>query len=131
MAFWFGALLPLCIVSAREPAITSAKLLDAFSTVATVLVPIIFFAGVGMAVILVPSTTGLRKPYGEFLIAKVESFAVLMGLASLNKWRLVPALAIGGKPVLMALRRSMVTEYVLIIGVLTATAIMTAFFSPE
>lgn len=131
VAFWFGALPPLYAASKRESPILAAKLLERFSTAAGALVPLIFLAGVAMAVILVPGMNTLRQPYGELLLAKVAGFAVLMGLASLNKWRLAPAIASGGKPALVALRRSLAAEYVLITGVLTVTAIMTAFFSPQ
>ena len=131
VAFWFGALPALYIASKRESAVVLVKLLDTFSVVATALVPLIFLVGVAMAVILMASMAILRQPYGEFLIAKMTSFAVLMGLASLNKWRLVPAIKNGGLSMLSALRRSVATEYLFIFGLITATAAMTALFSPE
>lgn len=131
VAFWFGALLPLSIACATEPAAVAVKLVNAFSGVATGLVPVIFLAGLGMAVILVPSWTVFRQPYGELLIAKVAGFATLMGLAALNKWRLGPAISSGGSRAVKALRRSMGAEYMVILCVLIATAIMTGFFSPD
>ena len=131
IAFWFGALLPLNQACAREPPVVAAKVVNAFSAIATWLVPVIFLAGLGMAVILVPSWGVFRQPYGELLIVKVVGFAALMGLAALNKWRLGPGIASGGQVAVMALRRSVAAEYVLILGVLTVTAIMTGFFSPQ
>jgi len=59
------------------------------------------------------------------------AFAVLMGFAALNKWRLVPAMEVAQAQSLPALRRSMLAEFCLIIGVLAVTATMTTFFSPE
>ena len=109
----------------------AAKLVSAFSVIATALVPVIFVAGLGMALLLVPSWAVLWQPYGALLIVKIAGFAALMGLASLNKWRLGPAIASGEERALKALRWSVAGEYVLILAVLTATAIMTMFFSPE
>ena len=43
-----------------------------------------------MAVLLLPNLSALSEPYGKLLIAKVVGFALLMGLAAANKWRLGP-----------------------------------------
>jgi putative copper export protein len=48
--------------------------------------------GVALALRLVPSVDVLAQPYGELLLAKPGGFGLLMGLASLNKWRLGPAI---------------------------------------
>jgi putative copper export protein len=91
---------------------------------------VILLAGIVMAVLLLPNVSALSEPYGELLIAKVVGFAVLMGLAAANKWRLGPALAHGPVSGLW-FRRSVAAEYVLIAAVLAITAVMTSFFSPE
>jgi putative copper export protein len=65
------------------------------------------------------------------LIAKAVGFALLMGLAAANKWRLGPALGSGIVGSGQWFRRSVATEYVLIAAVLAITAVMTSFFSPE
>ena len=131
VAFWFGALWPLYLASLRETALQAAQITERFTAMATWLVPLIFVAGLGMALILLPGITALSEPYGLLLIAKVAGFTVLMGLAAANKWRLGPALARepvnGGR----WFRRSLAGEYVLIAAVLTVTAVMTSFFSPE
>jgi putative copper export protein len=75
--------------------------------------------------------SALSEPYGELLIAKVIGFALLMGLAAANKWRLGPALVHGAVQSGRWFRRSAAVEYVLIAAVLTLTAVMTSFFSPE
>jgi putative copper export protein len=62
------------------------------------------------------------------LLAKVTVFALLMGLASLNKWRFGPACAEGDT---RAFKRTVLIEYVLICVVLVITAVMTTFYSPE
>jgi putative copper resistance protein D len=130
VAFWFGALWPLYLASLRETPARAADITEGFTAVATWLVPVILLAGIAMAVLLLPNISALGEPYGKLLIAKVVGFAVLMGLAAANKWRLGPALVHG--PVQGGrFRRSVAAEYVLIAAVLTITAVMTSFFSPE
>ncbi len=72
----------------------------------------------------------LWTAYGVSLLAKVSGFAALMGLATLNKWRLGPAIAAGHAPALRNFQRSVVAEWSLIVAVLVVTATMTGLFSP-
>ncbi len=131
VAFWFGALAPLYLASSRETPRRACEVIEAFTARATWLVPVILLTGVAMAALLLPSLSALREPYGELLIAKVVGFAVLMGLAAANKWRLGPALAAGTAESGRRFRLAVAVEYVLIVGVLAVTAVMTTFFSPE
>jgi copper resistance protein D len=131
VAFWLGALAPLSLASLRETPARAADLTERFTALATWLVPIILVAGVAMAAVLLPSVSALRESYGELLIAKIVGFALLMGLAAANKWRLGPALARGTAQTGLWFRRCVAIEYVLIAFVLTITAVMTSFFSPE
>jgi copper resistance protein D len=131
VAFWFGALWPLYIASLRETPRRVFNIIERFTAVATWLVPMILAAGVAMAVLLLPNLAALGEPYGELLIAKVAGFALLMGLAAANKWRLGPALAQGTLQSGRWFRRSVAVEYVLIAAVLSITAVMTSLFSPE
>jgi putative copper export protein len=131
VAFWFGALIPLYLVSSRQGPQTVGPLVQAFTAVATWLVPGILLAGLVLTVALVPGVAVFRQPYGQLLIAKLTGFAALMALAALNKWRLGPAISRGDGTALLRFRRSVAAEAWLIVGVLAATAVMTTFFSPE
>jgi putative copper export protein len=128
VAFWLGALWPLYIAAKKEPAPTAARVIDRFSVTATWLVPLILLAGIGLTAILLPSLDTFRQPYGQLLLAKLAGFAVLMAMASLNKWSFGPACAEGNTS---AFRRTVIVEFILISLVLTATAIMTMFYSPD
>ncbi len=130
VAFWFGALLPFAVASTRESITSNARLIEDFSRIATWLVPIIFVAGLAMAVVLLPDWDSLLSPYGISLIAKIAGFSVLMGLAALNKWRLGSLIDAGQTPALATFRRSVLAEWVLIAAVLVVTALMTALYSP-
>ena len=130
VAFWFGALAPLFMMIAREPAHVACAVLQRYSRLAGILVPLIPVVGMTMAFVLLPDLAALRRPYGVLLGLKLLGFATLMVLAALNRWRWVPALAAGAAPARTALRRSLVGEYLLIVAVLLATAVLTTFYSP-
>jgi putative copper resistance protein D len=131
VAFWFGALWPLCLLTLRESWERVARVVAVFSAAAFWLVPLILIAGVAMAVLLLPNVAALRQPYGELLLTKAGLFAVLLGCGAINKWRLGPALARGELLAGRRFRRVVIAEYVLMVIVLSVTAVMTTFFSPE
>jgi putative copper resistance protein D len=131
VAFWFGALGPLYLVSAHEPAETSSGVVAQFSARALWLVPALFVAGVVLAAGLLPDLAALRRPYGLLLLTKVTGFCVLMLFAALNRWRFGPALRSGEAAAGRRFRSALVAEYALIVAVLCVTAVMTTFFSPE
>ncbi|MBV8804296.1 MAG: CopD family protein [Sinobacteraceae bacterium] len=128
VAFWMGSLWPLYLAADREPHGDAARLIDAFSRIGAWLVPIIFVAGLALTALLVPSLSTFEQPYGQLLLAKVAIFAVLMALATLNKWRFGPACEVGDT---RAFKRTVVLEYALICLVLAITATMTMFYSPD
>lgn len=131
VTFWFGALVPLYLAANRESPKDAAAVTEAFSALAVWIVPVLFAVGVVLAVFIVKTFAALRSTYGALLLAKVTGFAVLMGLATLNKWRLGPALAQGDPRIGAWFRRSLTMEYLLIAAVLSVTAVMTGFYSPD
>ena len=130
-AFWFGALMPLYLISIRETSIIAAQVTAAFSQIAFWLVPCILIAGSLLGLALVRHLAEFSTDYGLSLIMKFAGFSVLMGLAALNKWRLGPAIATGNARALKSFRRSLCAEYLLIATVLSVTAVMTTLYSPE
>jgi copper resistance protein D len=88
-------------------------------------------SGLMLSVLLLKGFAGLRTTYGHLLLVKLAGFAALMGLGALNKWRLGPAVGRGDPRATAAFRRSLKTEYILIAGVLSVTAILTSFYSPD
>jgi putative copper export protein len=129
-AFWFGAL--GCL---RRPVLAASgaayvALLGRFSARALWLVPLLALAGVLLAATLLPDWAALRRPYGLLLLTKATLFAVLMGLAALNRQRLVPGLARGDPQAPARLAMTLRAEYLLVLVVLAVTAWMTGAFSP-
>jgi copper transport protein len=128
VAAWLGALLPLYLVAKNEPPAITGRLVESFSVRAAWVVPIILLAGITLTALLVPTLAIFKQPYGELLLVKISLFAVLMAMASLNKWHFGPACAEGNAA---AFKRTVIIEYVLICVVLATTAAMTTFYSPE
>ena len=131
VAFWFGALVPLYLVSLRETAQTSGRIVAEFSARAIWLVPGLLLAGVVLACLLLPDLAALRRPYGELLIGKILAFGALMMLAAANKWRFGPALSRGDAAAGRRFRYTVAAECGLIAAVLCLTAVLTTFYSPE
>ena len=131
VAFWYGSLLPLSLVSSREPPATAASIVEKFSARAIWLVPALFLAGLILAVMLLPDLAALHRPYGELLLTKVSGFCALMLLASLNRWRFGPALRRGELAAGRRFRCTVVMEFALLATILCVTAVMTSLYSPD
>jgi copper resistance protein D len=131
VAFWLGALWPLYGVARREEPAVRGRIVESFSTAAMRLVPVIFVAGVFMSVALVPSLSSLRTPYGQLLVTKVIGFFALIVLAAVNRAYLGPALSYDKRRPVAAFRGVVLVEWAIIVAIVAATAVMTAFFSPR
>ena len=128
VAAWLGSLWPLYLAAKQEAPLATGRVIDRFSAAAAWLVPLILLAGIGLSALLLPGLAAFKQPYGQLLLVKLTGFAALMACACLNKWRFGPACAAGNTA---AFERTAISEYVLICAVLTATAIMTTFYSPD
>jgi putative copper export protein len=137
VAFWFGALLPLILCIRREAHTDAVAALRRFSALAGPLVPCVGVAGVTMALILIPAPAGWHAAYGRLLVGKLAAFGALLLLAAWNRWRGVPAMAAAERAVpsmastsTKALCRTIAVETLLMIAVLSTTAVLTSFYSP-
>ena len=127
-AYWVGALLPLRRAVASPG---GAALLHRFGTIATGIVGLLVAVGTTFAWLLSGSLDALvGTAYGWTLLAKVAFVGGLLGLAALNKLRLVPALAAGDVNVATGLRRSIAGEGALVALILLATATLTTITTP-
>jgi putative copper resistance protein D len=132
-AFWIGALRPLYRV-ARNPAYQAhpSGILVKFGRLATTAVLLLLVAGVVLAWLLVGGITPLfTTAYGQILLAKIVLVALLLGLAALNKLRLVPAYERGDARAPARLRRSILVEGLLVAAVCLMTALLTTTSSPN
>lgn len=130
-AAWFGSFPPL-IGAARGFARADAVwLMQAFGRAALWGVGILVAAGATFAAILIRTPEGLaQSAYGRILLAKLAVVAVLLGLAALNRYRLVPALAAGQAGARKRLVRSIRIEAAAVVLILAITATLTSVASP-
>lgn len=127
-AFWVGALLPL-----RRAALTpgGADLLHHFGNAAAFGVAILIAAGVALAWLLSGSPEALfGTAYGIGLLTKVVIVSALLGVAALNKVRLVPALRAHAPGATRSLRQSISLEILAVVLILLATAAITSVTTP-
>ena len=129
IAFWFGSLLPLLAVTRMQDRKIAGCIVDEFSRIAALAVPLILIAGVILAVVLLGSVEKLLEPYGLLVLAKVTGFALLLGLASLNKWRYAPQISAGSAVAIGAFNRSVYLEWALIFLLIAITTTMTGLFA--
>ena len=129
VAFWFGSLRPLRRFADVSPT-EYALLLDQFSRIAGRAVPIIFVAGLGLSVLLLESFSKLATPYGFMIIGKISGFALLIAMASFNRWRLLPGIRQGDMRAIATFRNIAVIEWLVIVAIIIATVLMTTLFSP-
>jgi len=128
VALWVGALLPLRR-AANSPA--GADLLHHFGLIAAYAVGLLIAAGVALSWLLSGSLSALfGTTYGWGLLTKVALVTGLLGLAALNKWRLVPALRAGDANATSALRRSISVEITVVVLILLVTAAITSVTTP-
>ena len=127
-AFWVGALVPL-----RRAARSTfgAALLHRFGVIASGTVALLIAVGASFAWLLSGSIGALfGTAYGWTLLGKVAIVTSLLGLAALNKLRLVPALERGEPGAGTALRRSIAWEAVAVALILLLTATLTTVTTP-
>jgi putative copper resistance protein D len=96
-ALWIGSLYPLLLISNTNNLTELQLTLDRFSRHAIVIVIVLLIAGGVLAINLVHSLTELvSTAYGRALMFKLFLVFALLGIATLNKFKLVPALLLRG-----------------------------------
>jgi copper transport protein len=121
IAFWIGALMPLAAM-AGYPKAALLPVLNRFSRIAVAVVGVLVLSGLMLSVIQLESLDAIiGTKYGLILSIKLILVAVLLALAGLNRYLLMPALAadpLKTKP----LRRSILAECAVVIGILAVVA---------
>lgn len=134
---WVGALLGLILLVTRRTARVDAvhlevahRALHGFGTVGTIVVGTIVVTGLvnGWMLVGINNVTALATTlYGQLLLAKLALFVAMLGLASLNRFRLTPAFersiaASDHGRALGALRTSLGVETACVVAVLGLVA---------
>lgn len=130
VAFWFGSLIPLYIIVKYEDSIVSGGIVESYSKKATLLVPLIFIAGLIIGLVLMKGANFFDHTYGLIVLLKIVLFSALMLIAALNKWRLGPALLANVPAASRNLRIALTVEFLVVCAVVLTTAILTGYYSP-
>jgi putative copper export protein len=118
------------MVLKRESLPIVSEVLALFSRTASWLVLLLAAAGGLLFLLLTHGSAEFSQPYGTLILVKAAAFLLLMGLAGLNRLRLVPLVATGQVGAVRSLQWSVSGEAVILVGVLGATAVLTSFYSP-
>lgn len=134
-AIWIGALVRLLLLlrlGKFEKREKLTKALAGFSAWGPATVALLLLSGIVNSWFLVgPQNVGtiFRSTYGATLVAKLVLFLAMLGLATANRFRLTPRLALAGNAATavaatQALHRSVAAETLLAAAVLAAVALM-------
>lgn len=131
VSFWFGALLPLYrLAGSNADHQEAARLSHRFGQQAAIIVPILIGVGAGFAYLLLGSPQSvLTTAYGQMLLLKLAIVAAVLGIATLNKLRLVPALKAQATGADSRFRSSLRWEALLFVAIFAATALLTTSFT--
>lgn len=142
-ALWLGSLAALTILLLRRAApddLAIHRALKGFAGSGTLAVGLLVVTGLVNSWFLVgPSRVGdlTANPYGQLLIGKLVVFALMLGLASVNRFRLTPGLGsvlAGGedpRQALQRLRRSVFAETLAGAVLLAIVAVMGTLAPPS
>lgn len=124
---WLGALAGFAIEAWRGPDPAAIQAMARFSSLGTVLVALL--AATGLAGFFWNSGSqiqaALSSAWGRLLIVKLGLVGLMLVLAALNRWRLVPALSAGADPRAVArLRLSLTAEMSLGVLVLLLVSLL-------
>ncbi|MDE2517696.1 MAG: CopD family protein [Rhodospirillales bacterium] len=124
--FWVGGLWPFRRLIARAPTSLALQYARGFSIWGRRAVIAVAASGLWQAWVLVADLPGLfGTSYGWMVLIKIALFAVLLGFALRNRYRLVPRLARGGGAAARAtLLRSIAWQSLAGIAVLAAAALL-------
>ncbi|MEQ8407743.1 MAG: CopD family protein [Gammaproteobacteria bacterium] len=128
-ALWVGALLPLLLLCRWQSADSLPLLMRRFGDQAMVIVAVLLASGIGLLIALLNSPLQLlTTSYGQALAIKIGLVGILLGLAALNRFVLVPKLLQPGTNI--ALRRAIKMEMLMATLILLLTAFLSTLVGP-
>ncbi|WP_031337257.1 copper resistance protein CopC [Rhodopseudomonas sp. B29] len=117
LALWVGALVPLAVSVAAGPA--RAVALRRFSRAIPFAIAALLISGVVLSAVELRRVDALWTSfYGRILLAKLTLVVVLLLLALWNRTRLTPLLLAGADGAVGTMRRSIVSELILVAAIL-------------
>jgi len=128
-ALWVGALYPLLTISRTEQVAELKVSLERFSKHAVVIVSLLLLSGLTLMLSLIHSTAELfTTPYGIALTLKTMLVVVLLGIAAVNKFIIVPRLLLQTDTA--QFQRSVSVEIAVAVILLLLTAYLSTALGP-
>lgn len=126
---WMGSLLPLWYACGVMEAKSLQQIMHRFGLIAMWLVAVLVMCG-GVIIwqLLASPAELITTVYGRMLLLKTGLVIGVLGLAALHKFRLVPQLT--GRPEAVELRRSILVESWVGLGILVVTVLLTTVVGP-
>lgn len=130
-SYWLGAFFPLRYVTYRLDPPGVAEVMKRFGDVALYIVGALVAVGIVLLWIMLGTPLVLfDSDYGRAVVVKLLFVAGLLGLATVNKSVLTPALARGDISALQRLRNSIMAEMAMAGLILVVTAMFTTVVGP-
>ena len=129
-AWWLASLVAMESACRSQPAEAVAALVQRFSKFAVGAIVLLIVAGIVLIAALVEWPLTMLSPYLATLGAKLGFVALVLALATYNKFRLTPRLLAQEREAVSALRRSIDVELLVIAAVLIATTLMATYNAP-
>lgn len=128
VSYWIGGLYPLYKLASDKSSFNEAgDIAHRFGQQAAIIVPVLFAVGMAFVIYLVgPPHELLGTEYGLILMTKVAVVGLLLGLAALNKLRIVPRLLDDQQDAAHHLRISIRLEFVAFVLIFALTAVLTS-----
>ena len=132
VSFWLGSFWPLWSLLRHQPAAVALAALRRFSDLAVGAVALLAAAGLGLAIIQLGSFHALTDTdYGSRLTFKLVLVLVLVLLALVNRYGLMPALGAGQAEARHGLLASILAEAGLALAILATTALLCQAVPPR
>lgn len=126
IAFWLGALLPFRWICMQNDTSNLGVMAHRFGVLALGYVGLLLSAGLSYTYLLLGDIFLIfTTRYGNVLLIKIVLVCVLLSLAALNKFKLVPSLQINSLQAVGRFQNSVQLEIALALVILTASSLLT------
>jgi len=131
ISYWLGAFYPLRLIAYRSDPPGVSLIMKRYGDIAVYVVAVLMAAGFALLWIMLESPLALfESDYGRALAIKLLFVGGLLGLATVNRYVLTPALSCGDISALPRLRNSITVEMLLAGLILVLTAGFTTVTGP-
>ena len=123
-ATWLGALAWFTAACFGDNEQARTQSLAAFARTGSVIVALLLLTGLINTIMIAGWPLAVGSAWFWWLVLKIALFAAMLGLAAINRWKITPALGRGEPSAPVHLKRSLVLELALGLGVVAIVAML-------